>query len=385
MWKLVRRLLLKHPIRSTLTVASLTVALFLLCFLRSVITTLEAGVEAADQKRLWVQSAVSLFVDFPVSYQAKIESVDGVRETCKWQWFGGYYQEPGNFFAQFAVDPPELFDMWPEMTMVAGTEEEFIARQNGCLIGEALATQFGWSVGDKVPIISAIFPKPDGGAWEFEVIGIYRPTRNTLDNRTFFFHWKYFENVMEQVWGIPPQVGVIVLEAEEGAQATEIMARVDTMFENGPQRVQTTTEAEFTRQFVSMVGNVPRLVGFIGIGVFLAILLGTVNTMLMAAREQTHDVGILKAVGFTDGSMFRLLLAQSLFLCGFGGGLGILLALITQPGISKAMGTFFPGYAVQMGTIGEAVAFTLAVGVLAGIVPALNASRLETVEALRDE
>jgi putative ABC transport system permease protein len=380
---LVRRNLLKHPVRSLLTVAALTVAIFLLCLLASLLTALGSGVEAASERRLWVQSAVSLFVDLPLSYGSKIAAVEGVGRCCRFQWFGGYYQDQSNFFAQFAVDPDRLLPMWPEMEIVEGSVEDFVAERTACVIGRGLAEEFGWKVGDTVPIIGALFPRPDGSAWEFQVRAIYAPRKATLDERTMFFHWDYFEESMAGILGQPPNVGVYVIELAPGADATDVMTRTDALFVNGPQRVQTTTESEFNRQFVSMVGNVPKLLGAIGGGVFVAILLACVNTMLMAAREQTRDVGILKALGFTDGAVSRLQLAQSLVLCGAGGGLGILLALATQSGIAATIGRYFPGYEVRAGTVLLALALTAAVGILAGIVPARGAARLNAVEALR--
>lgn len=383
MAKLVLRHLRKHPIRSLLTIGSLTVALFLLCFLRSVLTTLESGIDAANSRRLWVQSAVSLYVNLPTSYENKIEQVEGVAKTCKWQWFGGYYQERSNFFAQFAVEPRKLLDIWPEIEIVEGSADAFLGDRASCLVGEGLARDYGWEIGQTIPIIGALFPKPDGSAWEFTLAGVYRPTRPTIDNNTFFFHWKRFEKTMEAIDGQPPDVGVFVIEVAPGADPTSVMAAVDGLFENGPQRVQTTTEAEFSRQFVSMLGNVPRLVGFISAGVFFAILLAVVNTMLMSAREQMHDVGILKALGFTDGATGRLLLLQSLSMCTFGGGLGIVLALATAHPLAAAMGRMFPGYAVEPRTIVEAAVVAVGVGLLAGLVPAWNARRLKSVDALR--
>ena len=120
-----------------------------------------------------------------------------------------------------------------------------------------------------------------------------------------------------------------------------------------------------------------------GGGVFVALLLACVNTMLMAAREQTHDVGILKSLGFTDGSVFWYFVVQSLVLCGLGGGLGIALALATQGPLEGAMGRFFPGYAVLPATVGAAVGVALLLGFLAGVMPARQASRLKAVDVLR--
>jgi len=381
--RLIRRSLLRHPVRTLLTVGSLAVAVFLLCFLRSLVTTLESGVAAANQQRLWVQSAVSLFVDFPVSYQAKIQAVDGVRRTCKFQWFGGYFRERSNFFAQFAVDADMLLAMWPEMKIVGGSREAFLTDRRACIIGDGLARQFGWKVGDTVPITGVIFQKADGSAWEFQVAAIYTPVKASLDNRTLYFHWDLFEKTMEDETGKTPAVGVIVIETEPGTNPTSIMASVDQLFENGPQRVQTTTEAEFQLQFVSMVGNVPKLVSYLGGGVLLAILLACVNTMLMQAREQLREIGVMKALGFSDGFAALLLLAQAMLLVGTGGGLGIALAFLSTDAIGTMLGPNFPGYAITAGTLAAAIGATLVLGILAGAVPARMAERLRTAEAMR--
>jgi putative ABC transport system permease protein len=183
--------------------------------------------------------------------------------------------------------------------------------------------------------------------------------------------------------GETPQVGVFVIELEPGADVPAVMASVDALFENGPQRVQTTTEAEFNRQFVSMVGNVPRLVSFIGGGVLLAILLACVNTMLMQAREQLREIGVMKALGFSDGAAALFLLSQSLLLVGTGGALGIGLALLTQGGIANVLSGFFPGYSIQPQTIVGAIGVTVLLGLLAGAVPARLAEKARTVEAMR--
>jgi len=384
--RLVWRNLLKHPLRALLTVGSLCIAMFLLCTLRSVVTTLNAGVNSAQQNRLWVISSVSLFVQLPPNYQEKIRQAPGVAETCKWQWFGGFYQNEKNFFGQFACDKPELLKMWPEIEVIDGSADAFVKNRIGCMLGEGLAKEFGFKVGDTLPLIGALFPGPDGAAWEFTVEAIYRPSRPTLDNRTMFFGWDYFAETFRAInGGEESDVGVVVVEAEKGRDITEVIAAIDGMFEGGPQRVRTTTEAEFQRQFVTMIGNVPRLLSFIGGGVFIAILLACVNTMLMAGREQTHDIGILKALGFTDSAMFRVLIVQSMVLCVLGGLSGILLALLSAPVLAQVLQMFFPGYTILPQTLALAGVITVLIGLFAGIVPAWNAARLRCVDALRSQ
>ena len=383
--KLVARYLTKHPVRSLLTLGSMVVAVFLLCMLRSLVVALEAGVKGAKSNRLWVQSAVSLFVELPLSYQPKIAEVEGVENTCKWQWFGGYYQDPGQFFAQFAVDAEELFDLYPEIDVVSGSQEAFLGQRTACIVGEALSKQFDWEVGDRIPLIGGIFPHPDGNdvPWEFDVAGVYAPRSSSIDNRTIFFHWDYFQKTLEEGSGFTPGMGTVVLRTAPGVDQPGLMNAIEGLFENGPQRVQVTTEAEFQAQFVSMVGNIPFFVNSIGSGVLIAILLACVNTMLMAFRQETHDIGVLKALGFTDGAMFALMLAQSLALCLVGGALGVALAVISEPLLVSFLGTMFPGYAITQPTILLALAVAAGIGLLAGIVPAWSARRLASVEALR--
>jgi putative ABC transport system permease protein len=142
--RLVLRSLLAHPVRSGLTFGSVAVAVFLLCVLRSGVAGLTKTVEAAATNRLWVQSAVSLFVDLPLSYQGKLESVPGVQWVCKWQWFGGVFRDESGFFAQFAVDPGTFLASYPEMEIVEGSYEAFERNRTGCLIGQELAAQYGW-------------------------------------------------------------------------------------------------------------------------------------------------------------------------------------------------------------------------------------------------
>lgn len=387
--KLILRNLTRRPLRSLLTVGSLVVALFLLCTLLSIVTTLESGIKNLRSNRLVMQSAVSLFVNLPLAYQEKVEAVDGVARTCKWQWFGGYFQDPSNFFGQFAVDPEAMMEMYPEVYLTQGSVDDFLADRRGCIVGSGLMERFGkenrWELGKPIPIIGALYPHPAGSdqAWEFTLRGVYDVELSNFDRNTLFFHWDYFEETLE---GVPEgggnEFGVLMFQTEPGSDQLAVMGAVDALFENGPQRVQTTTEAEFQAQFVSMMGSVPFFVSSIGSGVLFAIFLACVNTMLMAGREQTHDVGILKALGFTDGRVFALLIAQSLVLCTLGGAGGVGLALLLQGKIAGAIGAMFPGFAVTASTIRLGLGLTLGIGLLAGIAPAWTASRLRAVEAL---
>lgn len=385
-WLLLIKNLGAHKFRTLLTLGSLIVAVFLLCFLRATLVALEAGVAGAASNRLMVQSAVSLFVDLPISYQGKIEAVKGVRQTCKLQWFGGIYQEPSNFFAQFAVDADRFEEAYPEVKLVTGSFEDFRRQRSGCVIGSDLARRFSWKVGSKIPLQGTIFPKTDGSAWDLEVVGIYESTASNVDNQTLWFHFRSLDEALETGQATGPRgVGVYVAALEPGASVEGVARKIDELFQNGPQAVQSTTEAEFQRQFVSMLGSVPTLLGSIGGGVLFAILFAVLNTMLLAARERTHDLGVIKALGFTDGVAFALLLLESLLVCFVGGGLGVALAWISQGVVSMGLSQLIPTYAVTPRIVVEGLILAGGLGLLAGILPAWQASRLQVVDALRAE
>lgn len=383
-FRLIRKNLFKHKIRAILTIASLAVAIFLLCVLRSLVVALDAGVRSAEANRLIVQSSVSLFVYLPDSYFEKLQQIEGVDSVCRWNWFGGYYQTQKNFFAQFATNMGSFLDMYPEIEIVEGSREDLMKERQACIVGQDTARKYELQVGDAFPIIGALFPRADGLPYDFKVAAIYRSKKQTVDNNTMFFHYEFLEKALEsgQATG-PSGIGIFVVKVKPGVDPINVMSAADALFENGPQRVQATTEAQFQQQFVSMVGNVPFFVASIGSGVMMAILLAALNTMLMAAREQTRDVGVLKALGFTDGSVFGIMLAQALFLCGLGGGLGILVAKLSEPALARMLGTFFPGYLVPNETLLLGAAMTLVIGLFAGIAPAWRAQKLKVIDALR--
>jgi putative ABC transport system permease protein len=328
---------------------------------------------------------VSLFVGLPMPYQSKIEAVEGVELAMKMQWFGGIYQDRSGFFGQFGVDTDRLLDVYDEIQIIEGSLEEFQASRTNCLIGTALAQRYGWEPGSRIPLQSQIYPRDDGGPWEFTVAGIYESNSVSIDENTMFFDFRYLEETLRASGEENIDAGTYILRIAPGTDTMRVMAEVDAMFENDSQRVQATSEAEFNAQFVSMLGDIPFFVSSIGGGVLAAIALAVLNTMIMAGREQTRDVGILKALGFTDRTVFAVLLSQSLLLCILGGSLGLGLARLASGPISMVLSTQFPGYEVTSGVLAQAALVALCIGLLAGITPAWRASKLQVVDALRGE
>lgn len=385
-WHLVWRNLRAHWVRSLLTFGSVVLAVFLLCVLRGAVFGLTAAVEKAAVNRLWVQSAVSLYVDLPLAYETKIAAVGGVASVSRFQWFGGEYRDTPDFVAQFGIDADKFLPTFPELSIAEGSYEAFQRNRTGCVLGLDMARQLGLGIGSKLPLVGKIFPRSDGSAWEFTVEAIYRSSVPTQDMRTMYFHFDYLQKSVEEGAARgAPGVGVYLVSVAKGAQPTQIMGDIDALFANGPQRVQTTTEAEFNRMFVSMLGNVPGLLTVIGGAVLFAIAFAVLNTMLMAARERTRDVGIMKALGFKSGTVMGVLVAESVLLCGLAGLCGVGLALLVERQFQAFTARIMPGYEVGLPVIGLGLAVAFGVGLLSGLLPGWQLRRLRPVVALRAE
>jgi putative ABC transport system permease protein len=385
--RLVWRNLMRHPARSVLTFLFAALALFLFVFLRSILTTLESAVTGAASNRLATQSAVSLFVHLPEAYRQRIAGLEGVESVGPWTWFGAWHKDESEFFAQFAVDLEVLLDQYPEVVIVEGDRAALLSDRQGALVGADLARQFGWKVGDRVPLTSRIYERPSGGAWEFDVRAIYRSTKPNIDEKTMFFHDEYFQEVRRALAerGAEAGVNVYMVKVAPGRRAEDVAAAIDAVYDNGPQRTRTQTEAAFQAQFVSMMGNLPVFLGLIGGAVLFAIFFSVLNTSQMAARERASDVGILKALGFRDALAGRLLLAESMLLVGLGGVVGIAAALGTEAFFRRTFGTQIPNYFVEWGTVALGLAVAVTIGLLGGVFPARRLVRLRPVEVFREE
>lgn len=403
-WYLVWKYLKSHWVRTGLTVSAIAISVLLFCTLISVIASVNSAVDQAASDRVMTQSAVSLFVNLPLDYQPKIEGVDGADEVSKMQWFGAHYQNPKNFFAQFAVDHDRFFDMYaedfeiiegPNGSMADGVTtvredvlQAMAADRRACIVGEALATdpKFGFEVGKTIQLKTSIFRKSDDSeGWDFNVVGVFRPKRTNVDDRTLYFRFDYLRETMRGAGRDDIGTGVYVINLDSTEDPGNVVSNVDGLFVNGPQRSLTQTEAAFQAGFASMLGNLPLFLGSIGGAVVFAVFFSVVNTMVMSARQRTRDVGVMKALGFSDQTMAILMLVESLALSAMGGLFGVVGAVGLAAGIRNSLGSFIPNYHIQLQTILIGLGIAMGMGLIAAIAPSLRVVRLNPVSALRSE
>ena len=370
----------RHRLRLLLTGASILVGFVLFGYLVAIGKAFEMGVDVAGRDRLIVRHKVSLIQMLPADYEADMERLPGVVDATPLSWFGGIYQDPKNFFGQFPVKPQEYLAMYPEFELPPEQLEAWLRTKTGAVAGRATATKFGWKVGDRIPIQATVWrPEAGGNTWEFELVGIYDGRYEETDTTQFLFRDDYFQE--NRAFG-EGTIGWYTLKVADPEQATAVAKAVDDTFANSPAETKTETEGAFAQAFANQMGNIGAIVTAILSAVFFTILLVAGNTMAQAVRERTQEIGVLKALGFSDASVLALVLGESVLLAVVFGGLGLGLGyLMVSQG--DPTGGFLPIFFFPPEKLALGAALVLLLGVLAGALPALAAMRLRTVEALR--
>jgi putative ABC transport system permease protein len=367
--------LFRKRIRTGLTAGSFAVALFLFGILAVVRGAFQQGIDVAGADRLVVVNRVSIIQPLPLAYRDRLARIPGVTQVTFATWFGGVYQDERNFFPQFAIDRETYRQMFPEFSVPDEQWQAFLGDREGAVVGEALAERFNWKVGDRIPIRGTIFP----GTWEFNIRGVYRGQRVQDDTSQFWFRWDYLDERKTFGKGL---VGWYTVRIANPDDAVQLVRTIDDQFANSPAETKTDTEKAFAASFVKQMGNIQLLILSIGSVVFFTLLLVTGNTMAIAVRERTRELAVLKAVGFSNGFVLALVLAETTVVAAIGGGIGLGLAkLFTLRG--DPTGGLLPFFYLPLDAIVLGVALALAVGLMAGILPALAAGRLRVVDALR--
>jgi putative ABC transport system permease protein len=370
----------RKKLRTGLTILSIIVAFLLFGYLSAIRQAFAAGVEVAGADRLIVRHKVSIIQLLPQSYESRIEQIEGVDNAAHSTWFGGIYQEPRNFFAQMPIVPEELFDIYPEFILSEEQKQVWLATRSGAIAGRGLVERFGWKLGDRIPINATIWSKKDGGrTWEFDLVGIYDGAEKGTDTSQFFFRYDFFDETRAFGEGL---VGWYTVRVEDPDAAAEVAAAIDAEFANSPQETKSEPEGAFIQGFANQIGNIGFIIMSIMSAVFFTILLVAGNTMAYTVRERTGELAVLKAIGFTNRGVLSLVLGESLALTLVGGATGLGLSWLLVSMGDPTQGSL-PVFYIPTRDIFLGVLLIAATALVAGILPALQAQKLQIADALR--
>src|SRR5579864_8483841 len=367
--------LFRKKVRLTLLLGEFAIALLLFGALTVIDVAFAGSVDFAGVDRLVVVNRTSIIQPMPLAYRDRLLRIPGVKDVTHFNWFGGVYQDPKNFFGQFAIDVEHQRQMFPEFKVPDDQWQAFVKDRTGAIAGTGLAKRFGWKVGDRIPIQGTFLP----GAWEFTLDGIYNVTGSVGDENQFWFQWDYFEEkVPDRYKGM---IGWYYVKVANPDDSAKVAKAIDDEFSNSTYETHTDTEKGFAASWVKQFGNIRLIILVIGSVVFFILLLVTGNTMATAVRERTAELGVLKALGFSDRFVLFFILAESTVIAAVGGAMGLGLAKLLTLG-GDPTGGFLPIFHLPASTLPWGLGAALAVGIISAIIPAIRAMRLRVVDAL---
>lgn len=371
----------RKKLRTSLTLLSILVAFVLYALLCTIKEAFTAGIAMAGADRLVVRHKVSLIMTLPVTYGHRMEQIPGVASAVAFTWFNGIYQnEPKNFFGSFPTDPEKLLAIYPEMLLPEEQKQAWLKTRNGAIVGRSLVDRFKWKIGQRVPLTSPIWAHKSGAAWEFEIVGIYDGAKKATDTTGFYFRYDYFDEGRAYGEGLVGWYGVQVKDPD---RAGEVAKAIDAEFANSPHETKAEPEGAFMQGFAQQIGDIGKIMIAILSAVFFTILLVAGNTMGQSVRERTEELGVLKALGFTNQRVLALVLAESCVIAAVGGLVGLLGTWLAVTIGGSPVPAMLPVFYLPAHFVAIGVGIIFALGVLAGILPALQAMRLQIAVALR--
>lgn len=375
------RNLFRNSLRAALIIVSVAIAFAIFGVLATFQRTFDAGQESSEDDRLVVVNKVNFTHPLPVAYFDHVRQMHGVNEASYAVWFGGYFQDPKNKLIAVAVEPETYmrvvdtdFDLPPKI------REAFQRDHVAALVGQAMAQQWGWQVGDRIPITSETHIQKNGSrTWDVTIVGIFDKRKPYVDTDRLIFRYDYFNET--RAFG-KDTIGWLFLRARSAVDSERLARAIDQGFANSSHETTTDTEKAFFAAFETQFGNVAVLVLLVVGAAFGTILLIVGNTMAMAVRERAKEIAVLKTLGFSKGRVLRLVLGETLLLAVLGGVPGLLIASLVIVSEQNSLVRFMPGMRLDVTIFALGLVLIAGFGLAAGIMPALGAYRLDPAKAL---
>jgi putative ABC transport system permease protein len=381
------RNLFRNKVRTLLTVMGVSIAIITFLLLRTVSAAWTAGADYAAKDRVVTRHKVTFVMTLPKRYVDHVKETPGIKSVTWANWFGG--KDPNNdreFFATLAVDGKTYFDVVPELEVPKDQYQAFMEDRTGAIIGDVLAQQRGWKIGQQVTLESGIFPAPPDDPWTFTIRGIYTTKAKNVDRVTMLFHWDYINERLPDAR--KDQVGWIMSRVEDPSRTADVGIAIDKVFDDKDTQTLSQDEHSFATSFLAGFSAVLRAFDVVSIVILVIMMLVLGNTIAMGVRERTSELATMRAIGFLPGHIRLFILGEAALLGAIGGAVGLVFGLVfvnVMFGrvIEENMGQFFPVFRVPVLVAVVAFFLSLGLGLLASLWPAEGAARLRVTEALR--
>jgi putative ABC transport system permease protein len=281
--------------------------------------------------------------------------------------------EPGGTQFLNTVDPataPEVFDFdWKE-----GGSDALFAQlgADGALIEQNLAKDTGLGVGDRFVVRTN-----RGERARFTVLGVYRDP--------VLFTGIAVTNEAADLLDVPPDPSVGVVKFDDGADPDAVQQALKDAVEPDYPTVRVDSQTEFKENFEDQINQILVIFYALGVVILIICLFGIVNVLALSVVERTREIGMLRAIGTTRPQMRSIVRSESIITSVMGGVLGIVFGALLAYLIVRALADFGFTFSLPVGSLFLILFVSIFVGVLAAVVPARRAAKLNPLDALHQE
>jgi putative ABC transport system permease protein len=369
--------IVRHPTRSSLTVAGVAVAMFLFCGVQAMQAGAEAATQAAASDNTLVVYRKDRYCPFasrlPQSYLERVTKIPGVAAVVPMQIVVTNCRASLDVITFRGVPEDRFQEAYGQgLKFLAGSFDEWERRSDAVLLGETLAARRGLKVGESFDAVGI----------RAYVAGIIAATAAQHEN-VAYAHLSFLQAASgSRAGGIVTQFNVRITDPQ---QLDAVATAIDAEFAHDQEPTHTRSEKAFV---ASAAKDVLEIVGFtrwLGWGCLLAVLGLVGNAIVLAVMDRVREHAILQTLGYKGGLIARLILTESVLLSLAGGVLGSLIAALFLRWGRFSLSV--EGISISVGT--EPVVFVtglliaVILGALAGLFPAWQASRRPIAECFR--
>ena len=377
-WPLLWAGLWRKRVRTVFTVLCVAVAFVLFGALHGVTAAIDNLVGAMSDTRLRIMSRVNITEALPIAHLARMERVPGVEHVAYYNFFAGYYQEPGDSVSSGAVDVERLAATIPEMELDPKYIEAMKRTRNGALVGEDLAAARGWKIGDRIPLRSAVWTRQDGASeWPLEIVGTYGSPTGRVPTSELWMNYDYFDESRANGNGT---VTMYFATVGDAGRAVEVAEAIDREFANSAYETQSQNEKDWVRAQVNQIGDMGFFINSIIAAVMFTLLFLTGNTMMQSVRERVPELAVLRTYGYSNAAITILILAEALLLCATAAAIGLGIAATIAPLIYRTIGA--GGLSLPLSVAGAGLTIAAAVALVSALPPIWRVRRQNVVDAL---
>jgi putative ABC transport system permease protein len=373
---LARKNAWRKPLRTVLMMVCVAVA-FLVYGLTASFLAGSQGVSAASEDILGVTSGAGRMQTLPMAHLSRIAAQPDVAAVGYMTRLRGFVDIEKNVVAVSAADPQSLMAVnGKELGLAPALIEAIGQGRDRVLVGRALAEAEGWTVGQRIAVTAFQIARKDGSRnWGFEIAGIFEGENESTDTYFIIARYDYVNAVRAKG---RDTVDAFIVRPRERVNAGELASRIDALFSNSAAPTRTQSEKQFLEAFLRQYADIGLIIDLVTGASFVTLLMIVVNTMVFAVRERTFEIGVLKTLGVSRLRIMALILGETLFVFAVGGSVGLALAKLATLLSGPAL-----GLVVTPLVCVKAAVIIIALGLLTGALPAVNAMRIPVTKAFR--